>query len=673
MDNITRPREVAAEMERLKQARDEALRAARSAVRDASRVNRLLTVLSEPAPIESLLEKILNTVSELFSADIVVLLDPAGSGNYFPVASVGLPDGYVFEAGSQDEIALLFKAHREGVVLDPEMIRKNPIFNKLSRLLGVEAAVWIPMKGSRKLRGAIVLARCLKSPFTYEEIGLLNAMAYRIALTLEQVQNKNQLEHIITGNQKISRHLEKSAIEEEAIKTFPVIVNADNAVLFRCRDEYHLICASDPDKIGKKTWEWLLFPKYLSKDPAILKGEAVSITAFDQSRFPCQSPDFPYRAVLAAPILGNGQLQSLLCAFRSNAIDFTMQTKQIATLYSVQIAVALESAHLYGLLRDELRERRSIEKNLRESEERFKALVRNISDVIAVLNPDGTIKYVGEAAKSSWGQTPEELAGTTLFDRTHPDDLETIASAIEDSLGKPGENISVVARMYKGDPDSWRYFDVILNNSLHDTSVKGIVTTFHDVTERKIFEKELTELAFRDPLTELSNRANFFDHVRFALTRAAERNTSAAIIFFDLDNFKNINDTFGHAAGDEILCTVAKKIKGCLRSNDTAARLGGDEFTILIEDVKNINSLHFILDRLLPALVEPMWVNGIEVKVGASIGIALSTLNDDAESLLHKADLAMYRAKRTGKGRYVVFDPSFEENLQQVEKSIVFP
>ncbi len=394
-------------------------------------------------------------------------------------------------------------------------------------------------------------------------------------------------------------------------------------------------------------------------------GEAVSTINSDGSLFSVGSADFPYQAVLAAPMFRDGRLRSLLCAFRCNAVDFTEETKQIATLYSGQIAASLENAHLYSALRDELRERLSIEASLRESEERFKALVRNISDVIAVLNSDGTIKYVGEAAaRSLWGRTAEELVDTTLLDRVHPDDLETLTAVIEDALRKPGENISAVVRMRDGDADAWRYFDVILTNLLDDSSVKGIVSTFHDVTERKIFEKELTELAFCDPLTGLSNRANFFDHVRFALKLAAERSTSVAIIFFDLDNFKYVNDTFGHAAGDQTLRIIATRVKGCLRSNDIAARLGGDEFTILIENVNDINQLFPVLERLLATLTEPIRLNGIEVSIGGSIGIAMSAPNEtDAESLLHKADLAMYRAKHSGKGRYVVFDPSFEKSL----------
>jgi diguanylate cyclase (GGDEF)-like protein/PAS domain S-box-containing protein len=661
MDSIDYPGEI----EKLKQARDEALRAARSAVRDASRVNRILTVLSEPEPLEHLLEKLLTTVSELFSSDIVVLLDPSGTGSYYPVASVGIPEDYELEAAPKGYIAPLFKMFHVGTVLDQEVIQTNPVLHEVSQVLGVEEAAWIPMKGSPELRGALILARCTPSPFTRQELDLLTAMAYRISLTLDQIKNTNQLKHIIQGNQNIGHHLEELAIGEEAVQTFPVIVGADAAVLYRCKDDFDIICTSVPEKIPNDAPQWPLWAKLLSNDQTILLGEAVSTTNSDQSRFPADSADFQYRAVLAAPMFRDGQLHSLLCAFRINAIDFTEETKQMATLYSGQIAAAQENAHLYSALRDELRERLSIEASLRESETRFKALLKNISDVIAVLNSDGTIKYVGEvAARTLWGRTTEDLVGTSLFDRVHSDNLKTITAVIEDALKKPGENISAIVRMRDGDTDTWRYFDIVLTNLLHDSSVNGIVSTFHDVTETKIFEKELTELAFRDPLTGLSNRAHFLGQVRLSLKLASDQSTSAAIIFFDLDNFKYVNDKFGHAAGDETLRTIAERVEGCLRSNDIAARLGGDEFTILIENIKDHNLLLPILDRLLATLMEPIWLNGIEVNVGGSIGIAISVMNDDAESLLRKADLAMYRAKNSGKGRYVIYNPSFERPVK---------
>ncbi len=652
-----------AEIEKLKRERDEAFRAAQAAVRDASRVNRILTILNDPAPLETLLEEIINTVSELFSAEIVALFDPGGSGNWFPVAAIGLPEDYQFETAPRGHIAPFFETYLTATVIDQEKIRTNPLFNEIAQMLGVKNAIWIPMRGSRELRGALILARCSSISFTRQEMDLLSTLGSRIARTLERIQNESQLEYIIRGNQKIGRHLDKNTISEEAVRTFSDMVKADGAVLFNCQGSDLILCSNLPQEANKSQPEWFFLAQFLSRDQTILTGEATSMTInSDCIPFPPGLPELPYREVLTAPLFRDGQLHNLLCAFRSNAVHFTSGTKQIATLYSAQIAAALEKADLYEALREELQERLAVEASLRESKEKFKALLRNISAVIAVLNVDRTIKYVGDtAAKSLWGQTGEKLVGTTLFDRVHPDDLEMLTKVFEKASRSPGQNISAIVRMRYAEADNWRYFDVILTNLLHDFSVKGIVATFHDVTEHKISENKLTQLACLDPLTGLANRASFLDHLHLALKYAGEQSTQTAIIFFDLDNFKRINDTFGHAAGDEILKTFAKRVKECLRPIDIAARLGGDEFTILIREVDTIDKLSSVLDRLLASLMKPIVFNDTAIKVGGSIGVAMSVPHeDDAESLLHKADLAMYRAKRAGKGRYIFYDPSFE-------------
>ncbi|MBN2041753.1 MAG: GGDEF domain-containing protein [Spirochaetes bacterium] len=216
--------------------------------------------------------------------------------------------------------------------------------------------------------------------------------------------------------------------------------------------------------------------------------------------------------------------------------------------------------------------------------------------------------------------------------------------------------------MRTDEADAWRYFDVILTNLLNDPSVEGIVSTFHDVTERKMIELNLTELAFRDPLTGLANRSYFRDRVRFSLISANEINRSVGIIYFDLDDFKYVNDTYGHAVGDSTLCAVAERIRRYLRTDDLAARLGGDEFTIMIDNVIDFEQIIPLIDRFVINFHSPVKLGEIEVKISGSIGLALSIPNeDDVDSLLKKADLAMYQAKHSGKGQYVLYDPALEQ------------
>ena len=659
MDTSREPSDLVAEVTALRRSRDEALRAARAAVRDASRVNRLLTVLNEPAPIDSLLDSILNTISEIFSADVVVLMDTAGTGHFYPVASVGLPEDFAFREASLGDIAPLFEQKWEGGVLTPEMIQATPVFAELGQLLQIQAAAWIPMKNDRALRGALALGRCAAQRFTPDEIGLLSTMAYRIAVALEQQQQKQQLERIIRGDREIGdHHLEASAIMDAAVHAFPAIVGADAAVLLRCADDYAMVCHSGSRRINADATDWPHLARELSAMTAIQAGATLSLRFGGDTRLSALSPDFPYAVALAAPVMCDGRLQNLICAFRVHALEFPAEATPMAALYAGKLATALENAHLYGALRRELQERIAAEASLRESEERFKALVRNISDVITVLDADGRIKYAGNAARALWGRAPQAFVGTRLLDRAHPDDFVTLAAVIADAQKHPGKNFRVVARMRDGEGEAWRFFDVIVTNLLHEAAVSGIVATFHDITERKIHEETLSELAFRDPLTGLANRANFCDRVRFALARADERQASVVMIFFDLDNFKSVNDTFGHTAGDLTLRTVADRVLGCLRSNDMAARLGGDEFTILIEHIKDIDHSLPVIERLQLALMEPIRLNGVDVTVGGSIGVAISVPNkDNVESLLYKADQAMYRAKRSGKGRYVFFTP----------------
>jgi diguanylate cyclase (GGDEF)-like protein len=177
-----------------------------------------------------------------------------------------------------------------------------------------------------------------------------------------------------------------------------------------------------------------------------------------------------------------------------------------------------------------------------------------------------------------------------------------------------------------------------------------------EVARRRRLEKELEHRATRDPLTELPNRTLFMDRLEHALERTARSKERVAVLFLDLDDFKEINDSFGHQAGDRLLKEVGNRLLGCIRTADTVSRFGGDEFVILIEQMKNMNEASQIAERILNTLTKPVDLEGREVATSASIGIAFGAHSDSSlKDLLNRADAAMYQAKRRGKATYKMF------------------
>jgi len=204
-------------------------------------------------------------------------------------------------------------------------------------------------------------------------------------------------------------------------------------------------------------------------------------------------------------------------------------------------------------------------------------------------------------------------------------------------------------------------------NLLRDASVRGIVLNTRDVSERTALEAQLTHQAFHDPLTGLANRALLKDRAEHALSRSRRgKETPPVLLFLDLDNFKMVNDSLGHAAGDSLLVEAARRLLACVRASDTAARLGGDEFAVFVEDSADDVSCTQVAERIIAALGRPFGIGGREVFVGASLGIAAARDGDGADSLLRNADMAMYLAKTRGKGRYERFAP--EMHVTAIER-----
>jgi diguanylate cyclase (GGDEF)-like protein/PAS domain S-box-containing protein len=305
---------------------------------------------------------------------------------------------------------------------------------------------------------------------------------------------------------------------------------------------------------------------------------------------------------------------------------------------------------------------------VRGNEERFRAPVQNASDVILVVGPDLTVTYQTPSVERVLGYAPGDLLGTRLVDLVHPDDHEPALEFIVGATTTRGISTPVEWRLRHRD-GTWLYVEAIGNNLLDVPRVAGVVFTIRSIMERRQLHEQLRRLAFSDSLTGLANRALFRDRVEHALSRRQTGENSVAVLFLDLDDFKVINDSLGHKAGDHLLIAVAQRLQACLRPADTAARLGGDEFAVLLEDTVGERGAVEVAERILDLLRLPILLDAVDQAQGdrvldrelfahASIGIAVSSPAIESEELLRNADLAMYAAKTKGKGHYELYKPS---------------
>jgi diguanylate cyclase (GGDEF)-like protein/PAS domain S-box-containing protein len=296
---------------------------------------------------------------------------------------------------------------------------------------------------------------------------------------------------------------------------------------------------------------------------------------------------------------------------------------------------------------------------LRRGEARFRSLVQNASDVITLVAPDGAVRYQSPSVQTVFGYEPQEVDGIAPVELVHPEDLGRALAAVRELKDRPAGTQSLQCRIRHAD-GGWRHAETVISNLLHDEAVAAFVLNTRDITERKEGER-LTHQAFHDALTNLPNRALFADRLAHAIERTSRTESGIAVLFLDLDDFKDVNDTFGHIVGDELLGGVAERLQACARAADTVARFGGDEFAALIEGVTDRGMVTEIGQRMLAALDAPFDLRGRRIFVGGSMGIAVwPEAGETPEDLVHNADLAMYAAKAAGKGTVQVFEPDVD-------------
>ncbi len=305
--------------------------------------------------------------------------------------------------------------------------------------------------------------------------------------------------------------------------------------------------------------------------------------------------------------------------------------------------------------------------DLYRSQERFRSIVQNSSDIVMLVDGDLTLSYLTPSVRRVLDYDPAELAEQKLTDLLHPEDRLPALAFIADGVSRPGVMEATEWRIRHRD-GRWLNVETIGNNLLDDPNVGQIVLTSRDISERKALEDQLAHQAFHDSLTGLANRSLFRNHVGRALLHRDRAERPFAVLFLDLDGFKHVNDSLGHDIGDELLVGVAERLTACVRPADTAARLGGDEFAVLLEDVTEQDTAIMIAKRIIEGLRPPFELGGKQAIVGTSIGIAMSQPGEAADDVLRNADIAMYTAKRGGRGRHAIFEASMHaEAIQRLE------
>jgi diguanylate cyclase (GGDEF)-like protein/PAS domain S-box-containing protein len=307
------------------------------------------------------------------------------------------------------------------------------------------------------------------------------------------------------------------------------------------------------------------------------------------------------------------------------------------------------------------------EVNRRDSEAWFRALIQNASDVILIVTEDDVIRYASPSAATVLGH--DDLAGTplsALVAVSHHRTMQEILAAVRDGRGtQNAPDLTVLCadgRLMQVEVDGRDLRD--------DPTVRGLVLTIGDVTERRRLEDDLSHLAFHDGLTGLANRVLFRNRLEQAFTEAERNDTMLSVLFVDLDDFKEVNDTLGHAVGDELLVTVGQRISAIIGGGSLAARMGGDEFAIMIEQGHHAGSAEDVAAAIVAALAVAVEVSdgigGTHIVSGAaSVGVAASTDATSATELLRHADLALYQAKGSDKGTWQRYQPELHTAMVQ--------
>jgi diguanylate cyclase (GGDEF)-like protein/PAS domain S-box-containing protein len=491
-----------------------------------------------------------------------------------------------------------------------------PIDLSAAQAGGVTGCVLIaPLSSQHDLSGALILTSRRPVDSTLRQS--VETLASTVSLALESA--------VLTENLLRRRSERRFRALVENSSDIVLVVNADRQITFASPAAHRLLGLSEKSLLNSHPARWV------------------------------HADDWP---VLARVLEGTAsdQVESDGVEVRLGHVDGTHRWFEIRTRdleHDPEIQGLVVTAR-------EVSDRKATEQQLAASEARFRALVQSSSDVVAVVGENGCFTYISPAVSEMLGYAPEELEGSPAIALVAPEDVATFQASYPELSQRrwPIGDLTTrrVETQLRHRSGELRTVDVTVTDMRGEAAVGGIVLNARDITVRKALEADLRFQALHDTLTGLANRTMFTQHTAAAL-RAEDSTESVGALFIDLDDFKTVNDSLGHAVGDQLLQEVSARLITSLSSQDVAARLGGDEFAVLVVDAADQAGVVALAERVLGLVAQPYRIQGRDIRVTASIGIAFADEEGvDAEVLLRSADVAMYLAKDRGKNRYAVFE-----------------
>lgn len=324
-------------------------------------------------------------------------------------------------------------------------------------------------------------------------------------------------------------------------------------------------------------------------------------------------------------------------------------------------------------LEEPFKKRKEAEEALRISENKLKSITSTLGEGVFVLDLDMRVTFLNPKGVGLLGWTQEELLGRKMHLMIHyqradgtyyPEDECPVNETIQYGKTYRTEEDLFIRKGGESFPVAYVTTPIIRNGI-----VQGSVTVFRDISDLKRTEQVIHQLSYHDALTGLPNRLLFNNSLKIALDYASRNQQVLAVIFLDLDRFKNVNDSLGHSIGDLLLQEVANRLRNVLGERDNVSRLGGDEFTILLSDITHPQDAGRIASKISEELIKPFYIAGAEIYISASMGISLFPFDgDNPVLLLRNADIAMYRAKESGRNSYQYFTPDMKTSaLEQIE------